>query len=301
MKREEDFLKTVLDNLQEGVYFLDRDRRITYWNKGAEKITGYKASEVVGKHCSDNILIHVDEKGVSLCTTELCPATKVIKKGRLCEAEVYLRHKSGYRLPVLVRAIPLTDEKGKIAGAVEIFNNNTPRATAQQQIAELQKLALLDPLTAVGNRRHAEINIKRKLEELKRYGWPFGVLFIDIDHFKEVNDTHGHEVGDKVLKMIAKNLVSNVRSFDIVSRWGGEEFVVLVVNINQELLFSLGEKLRRLIEQSSLDLKSSQVKVTVSIGATLALPDDTVSTLIKRADSLMYKCKKSGRNCLLLE
>jgi diguanylate cyclase (GGDEF)-like protein/PAS domain S-box-containing protein len=299
MKKVENLLKTILNNLQEGVYFVDRDRKITYWNQGAERITGYKASEVVGKHCSDNILVHVDEEGVNLCTTELCPATKSMKKGRPCEAEVYLQHKKGHRLPVLIRAIPIRDSKGKTVGAVEIFGENTSQG-ATQQIEKLQKMALLDPLTGVGNRRHAEINLRRKLEELKRYGWPFGILFVDIDHFKEINDTYGHEAGDKILKMIANNLVSNVRPFDIVSRWGGEEFVVLIVNVSQELLFSLGEKLRCLIEKSSLNFKSDSIKVTVSIGATLAQLDDSVSTLIRRADSLMYKCKGSGRNSILV-
>ena len=191
MNGEEDFYKNLLDNLYDGVYFLDAERRITYWNKGAERLTGYGADEVIDCYCRDDILMHVDEMGNKLCETDLCPAVKTLRDGRLREEELFLHHKRGHRVPVSIRVAPIPGPGGLVVGAVEVFSDNTSTVQTRQVIQELQKIALLDPLTQVGNRRYAELNLRARLAELERYGWPFGILFIDLDHFKEVNDRHG--------------------------------------------------------------------------------------------------------------
>jgi len=296
MDLEQGFYKNLLDNLYDGVYFVDSDRRITYWNKGAERLTGYGALEVIDCYCRDDILMHVDEKGNKLCETSLCPAVKTLKDGRPREEEVYLHHKRGHRLPVSIRVAPILSPDGKIVGAVEVFSDNTPRVISKQTIEELQRIALLDPLTEVGNRRYAEMNLKFRLAERERYGWPFGILFIDIDHFKKVNDRFGHEVGDDVLRMTARTLAGSLRSFDLVSRWGGEEFLALIINVDSRSLLSVAEKLRKMAEQSSITYDSENIRITVSIGGTLALSSDSVETIVRRSDELMYQSKMEGRN-----
>ncbi|MBN2027077.1 MAG: sensor domain-containing diguanylate cyclase [Actinobacteria bacterium] len=296
MDHQRDFYKDLLDNLYDGVYFVDADRRITYWNKGAERLTGYKGSEVIDCYCRDDILMHVDEKGNKLCDTSLCPAVKTLRDGRLREEELYLHHKGGHRLPVAIRVAPILSPDGNIVGAVEVFSDNTPRVISKQAIEELQRIALLDPLTEVGNRRYAEMNLKFRLAEQDRYGWPFGILFIDIDDFKTVNDFFGHEVGDDVLRMTARTLSNSLRSFDLVSRWGGEEFLALIINVDSGSLLSVAEKLRRMVEQSSITWDSQNIRVTVSIGGTLALQSDSVESIVRRADELMYRSKQEGRN-----
>lgn len=289
-----DFFKKLLDNLYDAVYFVDRDRRITYWNIGAEMLTGYKGSEVVGTYCRDNILMHVDDEGNNLCVSKSCPAVKAMTEGRTCEEELYLHHKDGYRVPILTRVTPIRDLNGQIVGAVEIFNDNSSKITTREEIEELQKMALLDPLTKLGNRRYAEINLHARLDETHRYGWSFGVLFFDIDYFKKLNDVYGHDIGDKVLKMVARTSLNSVRSFDIVSRWGGDEFIGIVVNVDEDQLYSVANRLCVLVQQSSFSVESGIIQVTISVGATLAQPNDTVDTLLKRADQLMYHSKTSG-------
>ncbi|MFH2068979.1 MAG: sensor domain-containing diguanylate cyclase [Candidatus Omnitrophota bacterium] len=300
MPVNKDFCKSVLDNLSEGVYFVDRERMISYWNKGAERITGYRSGEVVGSFCRDNILNHVDGQGVELCL-ELCPLAKTILDGTNQEAEIYLKHKDGHRVPVFVRGVPLRNSKGAIVGAVEIFRDISAKNRLTQRLEELRKIALLDPLTGMGNRRFVETGLSSRLNELQRYGWKFGLLFIDIDHFKKVNDSYGHETGDMVLKMVAGTLVHNARSFDLIGRWGGEEFVAIVVNVTGEELFSIAQKYRILVEESSLMSGKDKISVTISTGATLARPDDSPETLLKRADQLMYQSKLSGRNCVITD
>jgi diguanylate cyclase (GGDEF)-like protein/PAS domain S-box-containing protein len=274
---------------------VDADRRITYWNRGAERLTGYDTEEVLGCYCRENILEHVDDKGLKLCETELCPAVKTLKDGQPREEEVYLHHKGGHRLPVAIRVAPILSPNGQVIGAVEVFSDNTPRVISKQTIEELQRIALLDPLTEVGNRRYAEMNLKFRLAEQERYGWPFGVIFIDIDRFKDVNDHYGHDIGDDVLRMTAKTLSNSLRSFDMVSRWGGEEFLALVINVDAGSLLTVSEKLRKMIEQSSISYDSDTIRITISIGGTLAQASDSVESLVKRADELMYKSKAEGR------
>ena len=296
MDGQEDFYKNLLDNLYDGVYFVDADRRITYWNRGAQRLTGYSPEEVLGCYCRENILEHVDEEAVRLCVRSLCPAAKTLQDGEAREEEVFLHHKQGHRLPVAIRVAPIKSPDGKVVGAVEVFSDNTPRVMSRQTIEELQRIALLDPLTEVGNRRYAEMNLKFRLAEKERYGWPFGVLFVDIDRFKAVNDRYGHETGDDVLRMTARTLTNSLRPFDLVSRWGGEEFLALVINVDADSLLVVAEKLRRMVEQSSIVHGSGSVRVTVSIGGTLAEPEDSIEGLVRRADGLMYRSKAEGRN-----
>jgi diguanylate cyclase (GGDEF)-like protein/PAS domain S-box-containing protein len=296
----EKFYKEILDNLYDGVYFVDLNRTITYWNKSAEALTGYKGSDIIGRHCWDNILMHVDLEGQNLCRGP-CPLVRSMKEDALLEQEVYLRHKDGHRVPVLVRASPIKNERGEIIGSVEIFSDNSPRINLEQKVEELKKVAMLDQLTGLGNRRYVELIIDTKLEEMRRYDWDFGVLFMDVDNFKEINDKHGHETGDKVLQMVAKTLYKGVRSSDIVSRWGGEEFIALIAHIDKQTLFALADKLRILVEQSSFFAGQKLVNVTVSIGGTISKESDAAKELIDRADQLMYKGKLSGRNCVMMD
>ena len=119
---------------------------------------------------------------------------------------------------------------------------------------------------------------------------------MDIDFFKRVNDTYGHEIGDAVLKYVAKTFTANSRPFDLYGRWGGEEFIAAVANISSVQLRAITNRFHALVRQSRLTLEAGVLEVTVSIGATLANPDDTMETLMKRADSLMYESKLAGRD-----
>jgi len=289
------FYRELLDNLYDGVYFVDNDRRILYWNDAAAKMTGYSREDVEGRHCWDNILMHVDDKGVNLCKGQ-CPLENAIQGGKTMDGEMYFHHRDGHRVPVLVRVSPIRDRHGKVMGAVEVFSDNSPKIELTRKVHGLERMALLDSLTKLGNRRYGEMNLTGKLREFKRYGWPFGVLFIDIDNFKVVNDTYGHDVGDKVLRIVAATIINGLRASDMVSRWGGEEFVAFVANVDRENLLHVAEKIRTLVETSSIPVDDTNQHVTISIGATLAEKKDTAVTLIKRADSLMYRSKKEGRN-----
>jgi diguanylate cyclase (GGDEF)-like protein/PAS domain S-box-containing protein len=293
--KDEGFYKRLLDDLFDGVYFVDLERRITYWNRGAEQLSGFPASQVVGTHCWDNKLMHVDAAGNQLCT-EGCPLAATIEDGRPRNAEVFMRHQLGHRVPVSVRVSPIRNGGGQIAGAVEVFSDNSAKSAAEDKIVQLEGLALLDPLTGVGNRRDVESRLQASLAALQRYGWAFGVLLLDVDRLKKVNETAGHEAGDQVLRMVARTLAASLRPMDSFGRWGGEEFVALLTNTTEDGLRVVAERCRRLVEQSALEAGPGRIRVTVSAGGSMARAGDTVETLIERADRLMCRAKSGGRN-----
>ena len=292
-------LADVLENLHDGLYCTDTHRVITFWNHAAERITGYTAAEVLGRSCAANILVHVDTDGRSLCRG-LCPLAMTMADSVGREAEVFLRHKDGHRVPVLVRTGPLKDRAGQVVGGVELFTDLSNILANNSRVRELEQLALLDTLTQLANRAYLQREIEARFEEMRRYGIPFGLLFMDIDFFKRFNDTYGHDVGDEVLKLVANTFVANSRAFDVYGRWGGEEFVGVIRSIDAEDLAALGNRMRVLVNQSFLMHDEARLGVSVSLGATVAHPDDTAESLIKRADQLLYQSKKEGRNRLTL-
>ncbi|APV43524.1 PAS domain S-box-containing protein/diguanylate cyclase (GGDEF) domain-containing protein [Dehalogenimonas formicexedens] len=288
--------KTLLDNLSEGVYFVDRDKRILYWNKAAERMTGRTAGEVLGFCCADNILVHTDEQGANLCLSG-CPLSAMMTDGRYHEASVYMLHKDGHRVPVTVKAMPVYDEQGNITGGIETFTDNSANRLLKEQNAHLTSLSLIDELTQAGNRRYANITLETRLSEFKRYGWPFGMIMFDIDNFKVVNDTFGHDAGDKALQMVARSISDNMRSpASLFFRWGGEEFVILASNVNGRQLYDIAERMRILVATSFIVRGDDEIRVTVSAGATIATAEDDAESLTRRADTLLYRSKKEGKN-----
>ncbi|MBU1419618.1 MAG: PAS domain-containing protein, partial [Proteobacteria bacterium] len=158
----------IIENLHDGLYIVDTDRIVRYWNKAAEQISGFSASEVIGKSCSDNILTHVDGEGNSLCTG-ICPLAATMSDGRSREAEVYMHHKDGHRIPVSVRVSTLTDENEKVIGGIELFMDISSQAANELRVKELEKLALLDNLTQLANRNYIDREIQIKFEERRRF------------------------------------------------------------------------------------------------------------------------------------
>lgn len=291
---QNNFDKEILNLMYEGIYFVDNQRKITFWNKGAENITGFKSIEVVGKYCYDNILNHVNKEGVILCIHG-CPLQSTITDGKTQEANVFLKHKEGHRIPVSVKAVPIY-EGNNIVGAIEFFTDTSLKGNIYKDLENYKTLAHIDQLTKLPNRRYLETLIMSKINEYNSVNINFGIAFMDIDHFKNINDTYGHDFGDEVLKMVSKTFNSATRENDIIGRWGGEEFIAILPNVNENSLKKYSERIRILVENSSIPLNDKSVRVTISLGATIFTKDDSMDTVVKRADNLMFKSKTEGRN-----
>lgn len=290
----------IIPYLYEGVYVVDRKRKITFWNEGSERITGYSAAEVTDSFCYQNILQHIDDNGKQLCI-EGCPLQKTLEDGLMNEANVYLKHKDGYRIPVMVKTLPVYDDNNTIVAAIEVFTDERFQQKVYEENVALKDKLKTDPLTKVANRHFFDFELSKRMEEAIQFNQTFGIIIADIDHFKKINDTYGHLVGDEMLKIVAHSLTSNIDKNDLISRWGGEEFIGIVDVDTIEALKTVAERLRNVIQASSYQTKQGEtIRVTVSIGGCLFEQEDTKS-LLEKADRNMYIAKQNGRNQSCIE
>jgi len=295
------FYRELLDHLSDGVYFVDRERRIHYWNEGARRLTGYGAEEVVGRRCQDGILCHTDPSGRDVCRGQ-CPLASSMKDGVQHEGYLFLRHKQGRRVPIWVRVQPIRGADGSIVGAVEIFSDDTAGTEERRKVAVMQRLAFLDHLTELPNRRFLEITLQTALAEFEGQKDALGVLMVDLDNLKGINDTFGHSFGDEALKQIAKTLSSSLRPTDTVGRWGGDEFLAIVREVNRESLLLLAERCAEHVRQISIPNQNGKVlAASVSVGAALCRAEESGEDLVQRADRLLYLSKARGKNQATVE
>jgi diguanylate cyclase (GGDEF)-like protein/PAS domain S-box-containing protein len=290
---------TLLDTLFDAVFTVDRERRITYWSPAAEQLTGYTAAEAVGRLCQDDFLLHMDQADCLLCSNE-CPFTPAIEKGWRSEREVSLRHKDGHRIAVNIRVAPVY-EKDQIVGAIQVFRDLTSVKAVERRAMELEQLAFRDFLTGMPNRRYTDHKVQQAIDDRRHFGRAYGLLMIDLDAFKRINDTHGHLAGDALLQAIGRALALGLRSNDMVGRWGGEELLVLAADATPNVLAYLAERCRAIVADCVVNWNGQQVNVTASVGATLVDENDTHSSAVDRADALMYRSKKNGGNCITLD
>ena len=280
------FFKKLAEHMHEGVFSVDPEGAIRFWNRSAERITGFSAQEVLSM--TDGDLLHPTDAAMET-EPPSCTAT-------FCDHRVHFRHRNGHRIPVRLRVIPVDGADGKPAGSVRIFSDISKRHDIIRELEQLRNEILHDALTGVGNRKLADLKLTGLLDDFRRTASPFGLLFLDIDHFKEVNDRFGHLTGDRVLVMVARAMANAVRKVDVVARWGGEEFLVLIPGGTAPLLLDVAERIRKTVETTWLELSDRTIRVTVSIGGTSVEAEDSADSLIARADRQMYRSKSAGRN-----
>ena len=160
--------------------------------------------------------------------------------------------------------------------------------------------ALRDPLTDTGNRIAMDQTLQREIELARRHMQPLSLLMLDIDHFKQINDTHGHSAGDDVLKAVAASIKNQLRNVDMVFRYGGEEFLILLSNTSREAAALVGERLRSAAQTEDYPADGCTVELTVSLGCSTLLPGESADSLLRRADSALYVAKREGRNRLTM-
>ena len=274
----EAYLKALMASIQAGVMVIDvKKHRIVDVNEAAANLIGTPKEKIIGKECHEYVC--PAEKGK-------CPITDL--KQVIDNTERYLIGAEGKKIPILKTVVPITFKHHKYL--LESFIDITERKLMEE---ELKRLATTDSLTQAYNRTMFEEVIKREIERAKRRKNPLSIVMFDIDHFKELNDTYGHNAGDYVLKTLTQIVKNNFRAIDYIVRWGGEEFLIIAPDTNLGGAEVLAEKIRKAIENYNFD-KVNQI--TVSFGVTQFKKDDTEDTLIKRADDALYKAKEKGRN-----
>ncbi|SDY98721.1 GGDEF domain-containing protein [Pseudomonas sp. NFIX28] len=160
--------------------------------------------------------------------------------------------------------------------------------------------ALRDPLTDTGNRIAMDQTLQREIDMARRHLHPLSLLMLDIDHFKRINDSHGHSAGDEVLKAVAATIKAQLRNVDMVFRFGGEEFLILLSNTGRDAAAMVGERLRQAAQAKDYWADGTLIELTVSLGCSTLLPGESAESLLRRADSALYVAKREGRNRLAM-
>lgn len=289
--------KQMLEDMDVPIYFTNRDRQITFWNKSAEELTGFSADEVIGSSCADNILIHIDEQGNRLCGG-MCPLAESLTRGTVNEARVYLHHKEGHRVPVRVRTTPMFDSNGAIIGASEVFYDLRGNNPALQRFSTLNPLDYFDSLTGLPNRRLLTRFANQRSRELTEDEIPFGVMLIDVDGMHAINEKYGRRMGDEVICLTARTLFAAARMNDMVGRWEEDSFVSVVTGVDLEQLNLIAQKNLVLVQFS--ELPGNPVDVTISIGITMAKEGETINAIADRIMQKLGRTAKMGANRIVV-
>jgi diguanylate cyclase (GGDEF)-like protein/PAS domain S-box-containing protein len=275
-------IELITSTMASGLYVMDSNGVITFVNDAATQILGFSKEEMLGKVAHD--LFH-KHKG----PLKEWPLYTVIKNGTdYCGDDTFMR-KDGSLVDVHVCSKPLL-ENHKAISAVVVFQNITERKRMEQ---ELYRMAITDSLTGLYNRRFQIGMIKDAIHTANRYNIPFCIAILDIDWFKSINDTYGHEMGDMVLVKIAECLKENTRSTDIVARWGGEEFLILLRKTTLEGALKLAEKLRKEMQKIVIH---PIPPITISIGLAEYNKNESLNDVVARADDALYEAKAEGKN-----
>ena len=266
----------------------DRDRQVIYWNASSERLYGYTREEAEGRRLED-LIIPPGMQGRARKTI-----ARHIRNGTAIPAtEMVFQHKDGGDVPVYTSHVLLN---GK-SDAPEMFCIDVDLQDLKRVEAELSYIASFDSVTDLPNRHHLERELTARLNEAGRFDSKAALIFIDLDNFKLINDSLGHDFGDQVLKCVAEKLSSGIRDYDFLARFGGDEFVLLVPEVNSyEDVSGLTQKLLEMFEKP-LALEDHEIFITSSIGVAM-YPEDgsNCSQLLKSADTAMYQAKESGKN-----
>lgn len=268
--------------------FDDPGPRIVWANDVFYKQTGFSPAEVIGQ--SPRILQGPDTDLAAL------RRIRVALEGWKPIRETVLNYrKDGTAYWNEFEVVPVANDQGWYTHWVSVQRDVTERKRLE---AELIRLTQTDVLTGCNNRRFFLHQLEKEIMRAKRYGRPLSLLMLDLDYFKQVNDTHGHHAGDQVLKSIVETLGKDAREIDTLARIGGEEFAIILPETDNKGAVDVAERLRRAIEMASHPLETGhKVQITASIGAaTIASDELTSDGLLKAADFAMYQAKTAGRN-----
>ncbi|MBZ4681131.1 sensor domain-containing diguanylate cyclase [Thermodesulfobacterium sp.] len=290
-KARESFLErkkfnTVIQFMESAVYTV-KELKINFVNPKLLKLLGYSEEDLIGKKDHEVFVDLADDR---------CAICEAISKGEEFTGDMVLKKKDGSYLIANVKVSHVRDELGKVVETVVCFWDITLRKRLEEA---LYWNSITDPLTRLFNRRFIATvleNLKEKASETKQ---TFSVIIIDIDNFKRINDLYGHDVGDEVLKVLAETFRGQLREQDIVGRWGGEEFIVVLPETDLKNAVLVAEKLRKAVED--LEIGIHRLKITISLGVSEYKLEEEISNLIKRADSALYLAKRSGKNCVKFE
>ncbi|MBU3937512.1 MAG: diguanylate cyclase, partial [Proteobacteria bacterium] len=296
---QKNFTEKILRYSAVPIFVLNKNHEVTSWNKACEKMTGIAAEKIVGtsdhwqafypskRDCLADLVL--DEAYGSLPQFyEAFENSAFMEEG--VRSEGWFDNIGGIKRYLAFDAVPIYNRANELVAAIETLQDISERKKMEE---DLERLATTDALTGLSNRHRFNELLQQEVDRAKRYNTPLSLIMFDLDHFKKINDTYGHAVGDQVLQAVAKVIRENVRTSDWVGRWGGEEFLVLCPEATEKDVLVIAEKLRETVEKHIFETVKT---ITVSCGVTCFKPHDSVDAFVSRADEGLYRAKDKGRN-----
>ncbi len=286
--------RQLLDAMNDAAVYVDCSGRILHWNRAAERMTGQNGSAVIHQIWSAEVMGLRDESGNPL-REEQCPMRAVFKKRVHSARRLEVCHRDGRVFKVNLQGLPVMNNRREFCGAILLIRDASAQVSLEERVQSLHERATRDPLTGVNNRAELDKRLAEFVPERLTANQPGSLIICDIDHFKRINDTYGHQAGDEALVVFASILREHARETDMVARYGGEEFVVMCSDCDNATATSRAEEIRRAVEHRSLpSLRGSSM--TASFGVTEVQAGDTDESMLARADRALLLAKETGRN-----
>lgn len=285
------FLESLVSLCPDGIIGVDRQGLITLFNQAAEELTGLAAGEVLGRKYITEVYQSPD---LARQIKKQLHGPEMGGANRLDGLEVEVRHKDGRLVPIRLSAV-LIMENGREVGSVGFFHDLTRQRALED---ELRRLSITDSLTSLSNRRHFHRVLAEEVARAERYGRPLSLVCFDLDNFKPFNDNFGHQEGDNILRLVGDCARGLLRAQDFAFRYGGDEFMLLLVETNLKDGMVAGERFRQAFNlrwpQALSQPDRGLRPVTLSLGAAQYVAGEKAEGLIMRADLAMYEAKRAG-------
>jgi len=289
------FLNTIFESIRDPFMILDRDYKIIRANQAYSDLKGIMLDDLIKGTCFE-----VTRKRDSVC--EDCVVAKTFKSGDAHAKEKTIVTVKGSHEWIEIYTYPILNQEGVVTHVIEYVRNITDRKRTEQAnqrfIKKLETLSSVDSLTGLQNRRMIVERIRREIVRVKRYKIELSLIFCDLDYFKEINDTHGHKAGDEVLMTVADILRKSVRTSDVVGRYGGDEFLIVLPQTSLKGAQEMAERMRISVQDTRFEMPDGKsAGITMSIGVAFYEGTETdVEALISRIDTALYVSKRSGKN-----
>ena len=287
------FYKEVVSHLHDAVVFTNSVGTIGQWNRMMEQLTSISSSSIIGQTWS-NECIRLREQDKSR-REKSSLVEECLESGQVITRPMLIERPGGEPIPVHVQAMPITGPEPGFYGTALIFRDLSDQANLEEKLESLHQQTTTDVLTGISNRSHFNTVIEDLTAKATKGGPSFSLIICDIDHFKRVNDVHGHPAGDEALISFATVLSVNSRDDDLVARYGGEEFLLLAANCDNATAAGRAESIRHAVENTSIASLGGDA-ITASFGVTEFQSGDTHETILARADRALLKAKDNGRN-----
>jgi len=296
---EEEKFRVLSSAARDAIVMMDINGMTTFWNKGAERIFGFTREDAIGKELHRFLApeYYYEDHKKAMSHFKSTGNGKFI--GKTIELKALRKDRTPITVELSLTSVKLHNEWN----AIGIMRDITDRIKAEEEIVKAYKkmdiLAHTDHLTQLSNRLDMMEKLNYECSRFERSGVQFSIAIGDVDSFKDVNDTYGHQAGDKVLNGIARLLKSNVRKQDIVGRWGGEEFILMYPKTNLQGAIFVTEKIRKSIEEADFEYDEKIIHTTITFGVATYDEKMDIDACIKLADKALYKGKKDGKNCVV--